>query len=61
MDFIAPTIFLKSPSALYFTAVTNIYTHATCAPFRPGHNWMFQQGDAPNKHISEQEPEVVTS
>lgn len=36
---------LKSPSAVYFSAVTNFHPHAAPALFCPAQNWMLQRDD----------------
>lgn len=41
------TISLRSPSAVSVNAVTNIYSLAARAPFRPAQSWMFQPDDVP--------------
>lgn len=43
--FFSVRLCVKSPSAVYFSASTNIDPHAACAPFRPALNWIFQQND----------------
>lgn len=43
--FFSVRLCVKSPSAVYFRASTNIDPHAACALFRPALNWIFQQND----------------
>lgn len=49
---IALRIGLKSPSAVYFSSVTNIYCYAARALLRPAQNRTFQLDDVPG-NISE--------
>lgn len=44
---LALRISLKCSSAVYFSAITNIYTHAACALSCPSQNGMFLKDDVP--------------